>query len=195
MSDTVAGFVEGSEELADLVFGDALGLRDWHSPDTAAERLRALAVVAPALATHDRRDFRNGYRRAWLDLSNTDAALPWGLDLAVNRDGRLETLCGNAETPPTVIVTENARAFEAKILSSAGHALLDIGEASCEKIAERLAATDRFAPRQLDGIGVRLLVDGEPFAPPNDRSTADVSRTGVAARGGVAGARDSGRSS
>ena len=165
VSDTVAGFVEGSEELADLVFGDALGLRDWHSPDTAPERLRALAVVVPALATHDRRDFRNGYRRAWLDLSNTDAALLWGLDLAVNRDGRLETLCGNAETPPTVIVTENARAFEAKILSSAGHALLDIGEASCEKIAERLAATDRFAPRQLDGIGVRLMVDGEPFAP------------------------------
>ena len=165
VSDTVAGLVEGSEELADLVFGDALGLRDWHSPDTAPERLRALAVVAPALATHDRRDFRNGYRRAWLDLSNTDAALPRGLDLAVNRDGRLETLCGNAETPPTVIVTENARAFEARILSSAGHALLDIGEASGEKTAERLAATDRFAPRQLDGIGVRLLVDGEPFAP------------------------------
>ena len=165
VSDTVAGLVEGSTELADLVFGDTLGLRDWHNPGTAPERLRALAVVAPALATHDRRDFRNGYRRAWLDLSNTDSALPRSLDLAVNRDGRLETLCGNAETPPTVIVTENARAFEARILSSAGHALLDIGEASGEKIAERLAATDRFAPRQLDGIGVRLLVDGEPFAP------------------------------
>ena len=165
VTDTVAGLVEGSEELADLVFGEALGLRDWHSPDTARERLRALAVFAPALATHDRRDFRNGYRRAWLDLSNADAAMPRDLDLAVNRDGGLETLRGNAETPPTVIVTENARAFEARILSSAGHALLDIGEASGEIIAERLAATGRFAPRQLDGIGVRLLVDGEPFAP------------------------------
>ena len=165
VSDTVAGLVEGGEELADLVFDDALGLRDWHSPDTALERLRALAVVAPALATHDRRDFRNGYRRAWLDLSNADAALPRDLDLAVNRDGRLETLRGNAETPPTVIVTENAGAFEARILSSAGHALLDIGDASGERIAERLTATGRFAPRQLDGIGVRLLVDGKPFAP------------------------------
>ncbi len=163
--DTVAGLVEGSQELADLVFGDALGLRDWHSPDTAPHRLRALAVVAPALATHDRRDFRNGYRRAWLDLSNADAAMPRDLDLAVNRDGRLETLRGSAETPPTLIVTENARAFEAKILSSAGHALLDIGEASGERIAEGLTATGRFAPRQLDGIGVRLLTDGEPFAP------------------------------
>ena len=122
VSDTVAGLVEGSEELADLVFGSALGLRDWHSPDTAPQRLRALADVASALAAHDRWDFRNGYRRAWLDFSNTDAALPRGLDLAVIRDGRLEMLCGNAESPPTVIVTENAGTFEARILSSAGHA-------------------------------------------------------------------------
>ena len=165
VSDTVAGLVEGSEELAELVFGNALGLRDWHSPDTAPQRLRTLSVVAPALATHDRRDFRNEYRRAWLDLSDTGSALPLSLNLAVSRDGRLETLCGNAESPPTVIVTQNARAFEARILSSAGHALLDIGEASGEKIADRLAATGRFRPRQLDGIGVRLLVDGEPFVP------------------------------
>ncbi|MCY4074263.1 MAG: DUF3883 domain-containing protein [Acidobacteria bacterium] len=165
VSDTVAGVVEGSEELADLVFGRALGLRDWHSPETAPQRLRALADVAPTLAAHDRRDFRNGYRRAWLDLSNTDAALPPRLDLAVIREGRFETLCGNAESPPTVIVTENAGAFEARILSSAGHALLDIGEAACEKIVGRLAATGRFTARQLDGIDVRLLVDGEPFVP------------------------------
>jgi len=165
VSDTVAGLVEGSEELAELVFGNALGLRDWHSPDTAPQRLRALAVVAPALAAHDRRDFRSEYRRAWRDLSDTGAALPLSLNLAVSRDGRLETLCGNAENPPTVIVTENARAFEARILSSAGHALLDIGEASGEKIADRLAGTGRFRPRQIDGIGVRLLVDGEPFVP------------------------------
>ena len=163
--DPVAGLVEGSEELADLVFGDALGLRDWHSADTAPERLRALAVVAPALATHDRRDFRKEYRRAWFDLTDTDAGVPRGLDLAVSRDGRLETLGGDAETAPTVIVTQNAQAFEARILSSAGHALLDIGEASGEKVAERLAATGRFTPRQLDGIGVPLLVDGEPFVP------------------------------
>ena len=73
--DTIAGLLEGSQELADLVFGSALGLRDWHSRDTAAERLQALAIVSPALAPHDRRDFRREYRRAWLDVSDTDAAL------------------------------------------------------------------------------------------------------------------------
>ena len=130
LSDTVAGLIEGSEELADQVFGDALGLRDWRSPASAPERLRALSVIAPARATSSRRDFRNGYRRAWLDLSNIDAALPRNLDLVVVRDGRFETLEGDAETAPTVIVTENAQAFEARILSSAGHTVLDIGDAS-----------------------------------------------------------------
>ena len=165
VSDAVAGLVEGNQELADLVFGDALGLRDWHSTETAAERLQALAVVSPALASNDRRDFQRGYRRAWLDVSDTNAELPRGLDLAVNRDGRLEMLGGDAVLAPTVIITQSAQSFEARILSSAGHALLDIGDASGEKVAERLAATCRFTPRQLDGRGVRLLVDGEPFVP------------------------------
>ena len=83
--DNIASLVEGSEELADLVFGDAFGLRDWHSPDTAAERLQALAVIAPAIAMHDRRDFRREYRRAWLDVSETDTVLHGGLNLAVSR--------------------------------------------------------------------------------------------------------------
>ena len=166
--DTVANLIESSEDLADLVFGGALGLRDWHSPDTASERLRALAVVAPTLATHDRPDYRKEYRRAWLDLLKTDGALPSDVALAVSRDGRLETLRGDAETAPTVIVTPSAQAFEARILSSAGHALLDIGDASGKKVAERLAATGRFRPRQLDGTGVRLLVDGAPFVPQVD---------------------------
>lgn len=163
--DTVAVLIEGSEKLPDLVFGGTLGVRDWHSSDTAPERLRDLAVAASALVTRDRRDFRKEYKRAWLDLSKTDAELPCGLDLAVNRDGRLEVLGGDAETSPTVIVTQNAQAFEAGILSSVGHALLDIGEASTAKIAKWLAGTGRFTPRRLDGNGVRLLVDGEPFVP------------------------------
>ena len=163
--DTVAGLLEGSQELADLVFSSAVGLRDWQSRDAAAERLQALAIVSPALAPHDRRDFRMEYRRAWLDVSDTDAALPRALDLAVNRDGRLEMLGGDVATAPTVILVQSAQAFEAKILSSTRHALLDIGDASGAKVAARLAATGRFTPRQLDKTGVQLLVDGEPFAP------------------------------
>ena len=165
VSDTVSGLVEGTQETADLVFGGALGLWDWQSRDTAVERVQALAVVSPVLATHDRRDFRREYRRAWLDVSETDAALPRTLDLAVSRDGRLEMLGGDVATIPTVIVTQNAQAFEARILSSAGHALLDIGDASSDKVVERLDATGRFTPLQLHGVGVRLLVDGEPFVP------------------------------
>ena len=74
-------------------------------------------------------------------------------------------LNGDAARPPTVIVTQSAYAFEARILASARHALLDIGEASSARVAERLAATGAFVPRRLDGVGVQLLVDGEPFVP------------------------------
>ena len=52
-------------------------------------------------------------------------------------------LGGDAVLAPTVIITQSAQSFEARILSSAGHALLDIGDASGEKVAERLAATCR----------------------------------------------------
>ena len=165
LPDAVATLVEDSTELADLVFGNVVGLRDWHSDDTACERLQALAAVAPHLPTRDRRDFRKEYQRAWLDLCETNAALPRGLDLAVYCDGWPTVLAGDDGAPPTVIVTNNAQASEARILATTGHALLDIGNASAEQVAERLSATECFAPRQLDGVSVRLLVDGEPFVP------------------------------
>ena len=165
ISDTVSELVQGSEEFAELVLGDVLGLRDWHSQDTASERLQALAAVAPALGTHERMDFRKEYRRAWLDVSGIDTALPRKLELAVIRDSGLEILAGDPETAPRVIVTQNAQESTARILSSAGHALLDVGEASTDRVAERLAATGAFTPRGIDGNGVRLLVDGETFVP------------------------------
>lgn len=64
-----------------------------------------------------------------------------------------------------MIVTQNTQESTARILSSAGHPLLDVGEASTESVAERLAATGAFTPRRIDGNGVRLLVDNKPFVP------------------------------
>lgn len=166
ISDTVTELVQGNEEFEKLVFGNALGLRDWHSPDTATERLRALAIVAPSLGPHERTDFRKEYRRAWLEVSRSTTPLPQELKLVVIRDGGLKTLSGDSETPPRVIVTQNAHESTARILSSAGHALLDVGsEASIESVADRLAATGAFSPRATGGNGVQLKVDGEPFVP------------------------------
>lgn len=165
VSDTISDLVQSNEELADLAFGNALGLQDWNSKDTAPKRLQALAVVASSLGMHERAEFRREYRRAWLDISSTDIPLPHELELAVVRDSGLESLAGDPEKAPTVIVTQNAQEFTSRILLSAGHALLDVGEASVEKVAERLAATSIFIPRSIDGNGVQLLVDGEPFVP------------------------------
>ena len=165
LPDADATLVERTDEFADLVFGEVLGVSDWEAASTAVRRLRALAAVAADLAPHDRRDFHREYRRAWKDLTDLDAALPTDLDLAVNRAGRLDQLAGDETAPPTVIVAPNAQAFDARILASAGHALLDIGDAPATTVTERLAATDMFAPRRLDGIGVQLLVDGDAFVP------------------------------
>ena len=165
LPDAAATLVEGTEELADLVFSEVLGVSDWEAANTAVRRLSALAGVAADLAPHDRRDFIREYRRAWRDLVDQETALPTDLELVVNRDQRLEPLAGDETAPPSVIVAANAHAFDARILASAGHALLDIGDAPANRVTERLAATERFAPRQLDGIGVQLLVDGDPFVP------------------------------
>ena len=127
--------------------------------------LQALAAASPALTTHDRRDFRREYRSAWADFSETNPEPPVSLDLAVTRDRGLEVLKGDAANPATVILTQNADTSEARILSSAGHALLEIGDAPGDKVAERLGATGLFVPRLLNGRDVQLLVDGESFAP------------------------------
>ncbi|MCY4138169.1 MAG: DUF3883 domain-containing protein [Rhodobacteraceae bacterium] len=84
------------------------------------------------------------------------------------RDHRLETLKGDSETAPKVIVTQNAQESTSRILSSVGLALLDVGEAPPERVAERLAATGAFTPLGIDGNGVRLMVDGDLFVPSLD---------------------------
>ncbi len=43
--------------------------------------------------------------------------------------------------------------------------MLDVGDASAERVTERLAATGAFIPRIGDENAVQLLVDGEPFVP------------------------------
>lgn len=165
ISDTILELVQGNDEFADLVFGASLGLRDWQSRDTAVERLLSLAAVARSLGTHERTDFRREHRRAWQDVSSTDTPLPQELELAVIRDGGLRILAGDPETAPNVIVTQNAQESTARILARAGHALLDVGDVSTESVAELLLATRAFTPRRIDGNGVRLLVDNEPFVP------------------------------
>ena len=162
--ETAADLVDSSE-LADLVFSDATGLRDWQNKETAVDRLSDLAAVAADLASSDRPRFREEYKRAWLDVVEVNAELPTGLLLAVTRRGQYEHLVGDAKCPSAVVITQDAQRFEAKVLSSAGRPVLEIGDISTEDIATRLEATGEFRPQRLDGIGVQLLVDGEPFAP------------------------------
>ena len=162
--DAVMNLIEDSKKFADLVFSAEIGLQEWQSKETAVGRLEKLSSYPAVLSSHDRPNFRREYRRAWLDVVATGVSLPLGLGLVVDRNGRLETLSGD-ETAPTVIVTQNSQQHEARVLSSVGWALLDVGEASTVKVTELLAATGMFTPRLIDGIGVRLLVDGEPFVP------------------------------
>lgn len=151
--------------LSELAFSKELGLRDWHSQATAVERLRDLADVAAELSSNDRPTFRNEYRRAWQDVVETGISLPKDLSLIVARRGQLEALSGEPDTPAAVIVTEDAQRFEARVLSSAGQAILEVGPTVTKRVAALLEETGIFVPRRLDGIGVQLLVDGAPFVP------------------------------
>ena len=163
VSDNVANVVE-DDELADLIFGEELGLRDWQSLDTAVERLKDLAAVSTMLVSGDRSRFRQEYRRAWLAVVETGDPLPDALNLAVNRRNQLEELKADAESPPpNVIVTQDAQRFEARALSSAGYAVLEVGDISVEKVTELLKVTGAFRPRQLGDV--QLLIDGESFVP------------------------------
>ncbi|MGV0819931.1 sacsin N-terminal ATP-binding-like domain-containing protein [Martelella sp. AMO21009] len=162
--EALADLSDGAS-LSELAFGDALGLRDWHSQATAVERLRDLANVAAGLSSNDRPTFRNEYRRAWRDVVESGISLPADLSLIITRRGQLEALTGEPDTPSAIIVTEDAQRFEARALSSAGQAVLEVGPTSTERVAALLEETGAFVPRRLDGIGVQLLVDGAPFAP------------------------------
>ena len=154
-----------SDELAELAFGEDLGLRDWQSRATAVYRLMELTAASGGLASSDRPLFRREYQRAWQEVVDSGVSLPTELTLAVNRRSRLEKLEGDARIPPNVIVTQDAQRFEARVLSSAGQAVLEVGEISTEKVTELLRVIGTFVPRRLDGVGVRLLVDDESFEP------------------------------
>ena len=51
------------------------------------------------------------------------------------------------------------------MLSAAGKPVLEVGPTATERISALLEETGAFKPRRLDGIGIQLLVDGEPFVP------------------------------
>ena len=166
--DTVADLSEGGE-LGQLAFGEALGLRDWQNPETAVARLRDLAGVAASLASNERPTARNEYRRAWQEVVENGDSLSPCLKLIVTRRGQLEVICGAPDAPTDIIVTEDGQRFEARILSAAGQPVLEVGPTDTERISAMLEETGAFMPRRLDGIGVQLLVDGEPFVPlPSD---------------------------
>ncbi|MGF6409391.1 sacsin N-terminal ATP-binding-like domain-containing protein [Paraburkholderia sp. MM5482-R1] len=153
------------EELAKLAFSKALGLRDWLNPATAIERLRDLAAATAGLASNDRPTFRKEYQRAWEETISSSLSLPVDLKLVVMRRSQFELLAGNVDDPPAVVIVADAQRFEARVLSSAGQAVLEVGHASSESVATKISATRSFNPRRLNAVDVRLLVDGTPFLP------------------------------
>ena len=162
--DTLADFSQGGE-LVQFAFDRALGLRDWQNQETAIARLRDLAGIAASLVSNERPTARNEYRGAWHDIVETGVSLPPDLELMVTRRGQLEVVRGEPGVPTEIIVTEDAQRFEARILSEAGHPVLEVGSTRIERVCALLEQTRVFVPRRLDGIGVQLLVDGKPFVP------------------------------
>ena len=164
ISEAVAN-ISDDDALADVVFGEALGLRDWQSKDTAVDRVMELAGVATSLVSHEKPIARNAYRDAWENVVATGASLPSDIALMVKRRGQIEVLSGNTEAPPALLVTEDAQSPAVRILHDSGLPVLEVGKKLIEKIAALLESTGAFEPRRLNGEGVQLLVNGEPFEP------------------------------
>ena len=162
--ETVADLSD-DDDLAELAFGEELGLRDWQSKTTAVERLSELAGVATSLASNDRSTARTEYRRAWEDVVTTDVSLPSDLALIVRRRDQLAVLSGDTEAPAAVLVTEDAQSPAVRILSNSGQPVLEVDQGRIEEIAALLENTGAFVPRSLNGEGIQLLVDGNPFDP------------------------------
>ena len=152
-------------ELADFVFSDAVGIQDWQSAGTAVGRLSYLATIAAELASNDRPTFRKEYQRAWYEVAETQTELSSEFTVVVHRRGQIETLTGDSESPPALIVSQDAHRFEARVLSAAGRPVLEVGEASTERVTRLLESRQEFSPLRIDGIGVQLLVDNVRFVP------------------------------
>jgi len=154
-----------SGELSNLLFSEEIGLRDWQSITTAAERLHDLAAVARDISSTDRAVFRREYRRGWLEVSQTRSELGYDLSVVISRRGEMEVLKGSMKAPPELIVTNDPSCFEVKALSGAGRAVLDIGEASMDAVNALLSDTYCFTPLGLKDVSVQLTVDGVVFEP------------------------------
>ncbi|MEQ8229680.1 MAG: DUF3883 domain-containing protein [Rhodospirillales bacterium] len=148
-----------------LLFDARVGLRDWTAPQTAPERLRALAGALIDLSAAERRDLRDQLRRAWADIADGDCALPNDVELVVERSGSLEVVKSDPEAPPVVHLTSERQGFAARALSDEGAAVLDLGVADTATICNLLERTGGFIPRPVDPGDVRLVVDGVDFQP------------------------------
>ena len=152
-------------ELADLIFSEAVGVQDWQIASTAVERLSYLATIATDLASNERPTFYREYQRAWHEAAETQTELPLEFTVVIHRRGQIETLTGDKESPPVLIVSQDAQRFEARVLSAAGRPVLAVGEASTERVTRLLEFQHEFSPLRINGIGVQLLVDNAPFVP------------------------------
>lgn len=168
LPDDARDLVEREVGIAEVCFGEAIGLQNWVSPDTAPQRLTALADSAESLQLGDMVTFRREYGRAWNELIEAGAELPSGIPLAVHRKGKLERIFGDAHNPTVVIIVPDAQSFEARALSNADRAVLDVGVADIPAVKKKLANLEGVVPSDLGSDSVRLLVDFEEFIPNAD---------------------------
>ena len=164
LSEDARTLVE-SEDVAKISFGKNIGLLDWGKPETAALRLTVLANCVENCRSGDMAAFRRQYLRAWKELADSGANLPSDLALAVYRSGNWTRIERDEGEPTTVMLVDDAQSVEARAVSAAGCATLEVGNPNVGTIKECLEQMDGYSPKQLDRNSVRLLVDDLIFVP------------------------------
>jgi hypothetical protein len=162
--DDLAHILSRSDVALDILVKD-FGLRRWRDRATAPSRLSALADVCEIVAQPERPQLRRHYDQAWEDLLTASMAMDPQTPLVVERTGgfgRLEP----REEMQRVYLRDERSADIAKLLADSGQPVLAIGpEARWTEIAAAINSAGVFEAVPAGVADIRLLVDGEPFAP------------------------------
>lgn len=164
--ERLADMIEEEKHLASVMLRKPICMRDWSRADEVVRKLSDLARGSAGLEARERVNFRRIYQRVWAEACESSLPLPADLPVAVVTSVGLSALFGSTSERPRIFVTGDPLRAEAKAVTAAGQAVLELGDEDLVAPAlDRLTASGGFDARSIDREQVDVLVDGETIVP------------------------------